>query len=330
VADISVERTRPDGRRILVVATGGTIQTTATGIVPFEAVRDRLSRYDDARSFELPAFDVRQALSAGADTFTPEDWLTIRAAVMNGLAGPYDGIVVTHGTFTTEETAYFLHLTLPTSKPVVVTCSQRKHGTTGNDGDRNLVDALRVASSATAAGRGVVVLVNEEIHSAREVTKVNQRPGGFDSGRYGLLGSVESDGPMFYRSPERRHTGASEFARLDAASLPEVDIVATYAGAGGRIIRAAVDTGTRGIVVNGFAYSGRPHPNQVPELIRAMDEGIPVVVVNRGNGGRVPIGVTDPFIAGDNLTAQKARILLALCLTRTNDPASIQALFATH
>jgi L-asparaginase len=331
MADQEPDVRDPGSSRVLVVTTGGTIQTTPDEIVPFDDVLTRIGGYLDAGRSRLPRIDVRQSLYAGAETFTPRDWLTIRRDIVDGLgAERYDGIVVTHGTFTAEESAYFLHLTLPLDLPIVMTCSQRKHGSTGNDGDRNLVDALRTAADPRTADRGVLLLMNEELHCAREATKVNGRPGGFDSGGAGLIGSVEVDRPTFYRRPERAHTHRSEFSVDLPDALPVVDIVSTYAGADGRLIRAAVETGTQGLVLNGFAHNGKPHPAQLPDLEWAVDAGVPVVLVNRGNGGRVPTGPTGRFIAGDDLSAQKARILLALALTRTTEQRDIQRIFDTY
>jgi L-asparaginase len=262
---------------------------------------------------------------AGAEEFTPQHWLAIARAVERQADNPrVSGVVVTHGTVTAEETAYFLALTVRTAKPIVLACAQRKFGAMSADGDRNLFDALRVASDERAHGMGVLLTMNEEIHSAREVTKTSQRPGGFSSSFPGPVGSVEADQVTFYRTTWRRHTKSSEFAI--PPELPRVDIVAAYAGADGVAVDAFVKAGARGIVVNGFSYSGKPHPHQLPALHRAVAGGVPVVLVNRGGRGRVPIGEGGAFVYGDNLTAQKARILLSLGLLRDN-PTDLQRIF---
>jgi L-asparaginase len=315
--------------RIEIVATGGTIANTVDGRVSIEQVLDDIRRWypagDPAQHARLAVTDV---LRAGAESFTPSEWLTISRAVSDRLADPaVDGVVVTHGTYTAEETAYFLHLTVRSDKPVVVVCSQRKHATVGNDGDWNLGDAVRIAASPDARGKGVMVVLNEEIHSAREVTKTNQRPGGFASGSLGILGSVESDRVSFYRQPTRRHTAASEFDLGDRAELPRVDIVPTYAGADGVAASAFVAAGARGLVLSGFAYRGRPHRQQLPALQEAVAAGVPVVLTSRGGNGRVPVECGDGFVRGDNLTATKARILLMLALTETTEPEELQRIF---
>ena len=187
---------------------------------------------------------------------------------------------------------------------------------------------MRLASHPDARGKGVLVLLNEEIHSAREVTKTNQRPSGFTSRLLGVLGSVEEDQVSFYRQPTRRHTLQSEFEMPpEGAELPRVDIVATYAGADGVAVEAFLAAGARGIVVNGFAYSGKPHRNQLDALRKAVARGVPVVLINRGGDGRIPVEITDGFVRGDNLTAQKARVLLALAVQRTTNQADLQRIF---
>ena len=136
-----------------------------------------------------------------------EQWLEIGRAVADAALDPgIDGVVVTHGTFTVEETAFFLHLTVRTDKPIVLVCAQRMRDARGTDGERNLLDAIRTAATPDARGKGVLVVLHEEIHSAREVVKTNQRPGGFKSVGRGLLGHVERDRVSFYHAPLRRHT----------------------------------------------------------------------------------------------------------------------------
>lgn len=172
------------------------------------------------------------------------------------------------------------------------------------------------------------MVLNEEIHSAREVTKTSRRPSGFHSDHSGILGTVEEDQVTFYREPTRRHTTRSEFGIPER--LPRVDIVATYAGADGAAVDGVLSAGAEGIVVNGFSYSGKPHRNQRPSLERAVGEGVPVVLVNRGGDGRMPVIADGPFVQGDNLTAQKARILLMLCIAHRIEPGDVQRVFSQY
>jgi L-asparaginase len=316
----------------MILATGGTIGNTVDGRLPIEdllADIERVHPYDHPRLYA--DLDVQEVLRIGAESFTPNEWQIVGRAVTEAVdSQDVDGVVVTHGTFTAEVTAYFLHLTVNTTKPIVVACSQRKHGTVGNDGDRNLIDAVRIASDPAAHGLGVVVVLNEEIHSARDVTKTSRRPSGFRSDHSGILGTVSEDGIFLYRRPSRRHTRDSEFL-LPPGELPRVDIVATYAGADGTAVDAFRRAGARGLVVNGFSYSGKPHEHQRPSLERAVEDGVAVVLVNRGGDGRMPTSVEpDGFVRGDNLTAQKARVLLSVGLTTTNDLSELQRIFTEY
>ncbi len=272
-------------------------------------------------------------LRAGGQTFSMFELVLISNAVNEALAeSDTTGCVITHGTFTAEETACFLHYTVNSDKPVVVAASQRRHSSMGNDGDWNLVDAVRVATHPDAKGRGAMLVMNEEIMSSREVTKTNQRPGGFASsgGSASALGSVESDQVTFYFRPERKHTLWSDVRANGPLPevMPRVDIVKTYAGADEVPIAALIDRALKerstpdaphkhGIVVEGFAYDGKPHQFQMPILQTAMyQHGIPVAVANRGDHGRVPKLVDNPFISCDNLMAVKARLLLILALEK--------------
>jgi L-asparaginase len=315
--------------RVVVIATGGTIGNTADGRISVESVLDDVrQRAMTLGPAKWPEVEVLEVMRVGSASIHTDDWQRIAAAV--GDAARRDdvaGVVVTHGSYTAEETAYYLHLVLDTSKPVVVACSQRVHGSIGNDGDRNLLDAIRIATDPNAGGLGVLVTLNEEIHSAREVIKSNQRPGGFSSGRYGLLGSVEADAVTFYRSPTRRHTHRSALGPVDP--LPRVDIVATYVGADGAAVDGLVAAGARGLVVNGFAFNGMPYPLQRPSLEHAASDGVAVVLVSRGGGGRVPATADRLFVGGDDLSAQKARILLALALAH-GEGSDLRRIFAEY
>jgi L-asparaginase/Glu-tRNA(Gln) amidotransferase subunit D len=284
-----------------------------------------VSWYPDPHDFASLAFT--DLLSVGSERFTPAEWIAIAGLVRDAVAEEgVDGVVITHGTFTAEETAYFLHLTANTRKPIVLVCSQRPHGTIGNDGDRNLVDAIRFAAESTASGLGVVLVINEEIHSARGVVKTNGRPDGFASPNGGMLGLVYSDRIAIYKEPHRRHTHLSEFSV--PSSIPRVDVVATYAGADGVTVDALVQNGATGLVVSGFSFNGMPHHLQADALHAAVAGGIPVVVVNRGGRGRIaPDRYNEGFIRGDDLTAQQARVLLGVALSHGVELGDLQRVF---
>jgi L-asparaginase len=314
---------------VAILACGGTIQNTDAGRIGVEAL---LATLPSPARAQLPQIELHDLVRVGSEDLEPADWLAIAGAVAHIASLPgIAGIVVTHGTYTAEETAYFLHLSVRTAKPIVFACSQRKHGAVGNDGDRNLVDAIRVAASPEAAGKGALLVMGEEIHGARDVRKTNQRPGGFSSGSLGILGSVEADQVTFYRQPTRRHTIDSEFAGGGVTELPRVDIVMAYPGADDALVLAALNSGARGLVIDGYAPQGQPNKGQRLALEKAISKEIPVILTSRGGEGRVPyderIAVTGWRIGGDNLSPQKARVLSMLALAQARSVTDMHRIF---
>ena len=313
-----------------VVATGGTIANTSDGRLPIERVIESVPGLA-----ELARLEVTHTSRVGSAELRPADWLEIGRAVAAATAAErVTAVVVTHGTFTNEETAYFLHLTVRTEKPIVVVSSQRKHDELGNDGDRNLLDAVRLAVSPEARGHGVMTLLNEDIHSARDVVKTSARPDGFRSRDAGVLGHVDGDRVVFYRRALRRHTAASEFDVTALGELPRVDIVYAYPGADELTIEPLLERGgARGVVVAGYAFSGMPALDQLPALTRAAKNGVAVVLANRAIEGRVPQPPSDSrsagrgFLHADNLSPHKARILMMLGLSHDLDHSNLQRLF---
>ena len=247
-----------------------------------------------------------------------------------------DGIVLTHGTATLEETAYFLGLTLKVHLPVVVTGAQRPASGLSTDAFLNLVNALRVAGSEAARGLGVLVMLNDELHAAREVAKTStQRLQTFRTPDFGALGQADEDGIHIYRRPVRRRAPDTEFDVRGAAAseLPRVDVSLSYAGADGADVDAYVAAGAKGIVVAGFA-PGLNTKGQVTALERAHEAGVALVQASRVGSGRVPPlagdqQLPDPIVA-DNLTPWKARILLMLALRETRNRDEIRRMFATY
>lgn len=265
----------------------------------------------------------------------PADWLALArltTQVVQDNPG-LDGIVITHGTASLEETAYFLTLTVKVEIPVVLVGAMRPSSALGADGPANLVNAVRVAGSPAARGMGVLVVLNDEISAARDVTKTsNYRVQTFRTPDFGLLGYADGDAVAFYRKPIRRCAPDTEFD-ADVETLPRVDIVPAYGGADAVLIEAAVGAGALGLVSAGFP-SGAPSPAQKAALMRAVAAGVVVVQSSRAGSGRV-IPETESlrrsgFIGSDTLTPQKARILLMLALTRTADPQQIRRMFATY
>jgi len=328
-------------RKIAVIGTGGTISSVAASSLDTLdypefgqklTASELLARVGEA---DLVAEPVPVPFRAvGSTAIGPPDWIALRdlvhatAAQDPGIAG----FVITHGTATLEETAFFLNLTLAIAHPVVLVGAQRPASALGTDAGANLVAALRVASAPEAVGLGVLVVLNDEIHAARDVVKTSTyRLQTFRSPDFGALGHVDGDGVHILRAPRRQHAPDTVFASAATFDLPRVDIVLSYAGVDGAMVEAAVAAGARGIVSAGLA-PGIATPLERLALECAVAAGIVVVQCSRAASGRVgrrrylrEAGI----VAGEDFSPQKARILLMLALTRTSDPAEIAAIFAS-
>ena len=328
--------------RIAVIGTGGTISSlgaSSLDVLDYPDFGRKLSseelidRFPETRLVADPVpITFRQV---GSTAIGPAEWLELRALIQRTAAEDpaIAGFVIPHGTATLEETAFFLNLTLGVTQPVVLVGAQRPASALGSDAGMNLVNALRVAGAEAARGLGVLVVLNDEIHPARDVVKTSTyRVQTFRSLDFGALGQIDGDGPHFYRAPTRAHMPDTPFARRDlAAPLPRVDIVYSYAGADAALIEAAVAAGARGIVSAGFA-PGMASPLQFAALVAAAKSGVVVVQSSRATGRVAPrrrlreAGI----VAAEDLSPQKARILLALMLTTTTDIAEIQRAFGRY
>lgn len=329
--------------KILVIGTGGTISFDGRhSLDTYEYVEmgvrhgiaEVLGRFPEtADAAEIVPVDFRTLSSSAV---SPADWLDL-ARLIHDLAGdasPPDGFVVTHGTATMEETAYFLNLVLKTSLPVVLVGAQRPKNALGSDAGPNLVNAIQVAASPQARGLGVLVLLNEEIQAAREVTKTStHRLETFQSPDLGMLGYADADGRIaIYRRPARRHAPDTEFDVGDLVTLPRVDIAMTYAGADGAAISAFVEAGADAIVMASVA-PGLVTPSQNEAVLAAREKGVIVIQSSRAGSGRVlrrASMIGQNIVAADNLNPQKARVLTMLALTVTKDPEKIQIMFETY
>lgn len=262
---------------------------------------------------------------------TAEDLKALSLRINGHLNAPdMGGVVFTHGTNTIEETAYFLNLTLKSDKPAVIVGAQRPFSTLSSDGPLNLLNAIRVAASPESRGKGVLVVLNDEINAARDVTKTNTyRVQTFQSREIGLLGYADPDRIVYYRAPTRKHTTQTEFDLTQMNSFPRVDILYAHAGNDGKLAKASVALGTKGIVMAGV---GSGHTQNARRVLKELSDRQEVRIVRsaRLGAGRVirDDNWQEPgFIAADNLTPQKARILLQLALTQTTDPDEIQRMF---
>jgi len=316
---------------IKVVATGGTIANTLDGRIPIQqTIADIRKNFPETRELlDSVRLEVIDLIRRGSSRFTSKEFLEIVRTVNRTIQEPdVKGVIVTQGTVTTEETAYFLHLLIKSNKPLVITNSQRRHGTVSNDGDKNFVDAVSVVLSEEAVGKGALVVHNQTINSGREVLKTSGRPGAYLSGMNGVLGIIEADRVSVYRAPTRRHTTDSEFDINRITALPKVEVISAYFDADPGLIEAAAELGVQGIVLNGLTAGGGPHVLQQPALEKLADRGMPIVRTSRGGmNNRITVNTRDKFIEGDNLIAHKARILLQLALTRTSDLKEIQRIF---
>lgn len=329
---------------VLIVATGGTIASRAGS-------PENLSGYSVADTGEdlvaaVPAISdvarvtVEQYSNVPSTALAPADWVRI-AQLINGALepqeeGPFgdvDGVVVTHGTDALEETAFFLNLTVRSEKPVVVVGAMRPASAISADGPLNLLNAIRVAAHPSSRDRGAMVVLNQEINAARDATKANTRMvQTFAARGLGVLGVVDGDRPVYYRGTERRHTHGSEFdvLVLEPENLPRVDISYTYAGSDGTDVDAFVANGARGIVV-ATAGAGATTRGQSAALRRAVEAGVIVARSSRTGSGRVGSGRSrGGSVSADDLNPQKARILLMLALTITENPGEIQRIFNTY
>jgi L-asparaginase len=243
-----------------------------------------------------------------------------------------DGIVVTHGTDNLEETAYFLDLVTKSDKPVVIVGAMRPSTALSADGPVNLYNAVLVAGSKQAVGKGVLVCLNDQINCARDVTKTNTYTADtFKAAELGVLGYIEGDRVAFYRLPARKHTLNSEFDLSGIDKLPDVEIAYGYANVSRAAIDAFAATGVDGIV---YAGVGDGNPSELTEqaLADARAKGILIVRSARVGNGIIARNneVNDDkrdFVVSDTLNPQKARILLTVALTRTKDTKELQRIF---
>jgi len=270
--------------RVLLVATGGTISNRMGGRL---TAAELVALIPDVQRYARPEFE--QFSNVSSSEITLDQWLALSRRLNELFKTQPDlgGIVVTSGTDTLEELAYFLHLTVRDERPVVVVGSMRNPSTLGYEGAANLLEGFRVAAAPDARGKGVMVVLNDEINSAREVTKTDAlRLQTFQSRTVGVLGVVDSDRVVFYRSTVKRHTAKSEFDVSMITALPRVDVVMVYQGAPGDLIKAAADFGAKGIVV-ASAGAGATSGSQGEGLSYASEKGVVIAVTTRTGSGRI-------------------------------------------
>ncbi len=320
--------------RVVVLATGGTIASKfdpAIGALAPAVSGDALVSAVPGLD-KIARVDVEQIANIGSYDMTPDIWRRLSKRANELLATEsIAGVVVTHGTDTLEETAYFLDLTVTSQKPVVLVGAQRAASYFDSDGPRNLLNAVRVAVSPEAVSKGTLVVMNGQINAAREVTKTNTiEVETFKSLEFGALGVADFGAVRFYRAPLRRQT----IPLSDNQAVGRVEIVSQYAGADGRVISLLLQQGNlNGLVIEGFGL-GHVTSGTLQAIKEVRGHGIPVVLSTRVYTGRVvPLYARDVelqqlgCLRADNLSAQKARVLLMLALTRTTNNEELQKYF---
>jgi len=322
---------------VVVLATGGTIAGAAESDVQAGyksgqvGVDQLLAAVPQAK--KLANLRGEQVSNIGSQDMNDEVWLKL-ARRINALAAmpDVDGVVVTHGTDTIEETAYFLNLVVKTRKPVVLTAAMRPSTALSADGPLNFYNAVAIAANREAAGRGVLVVINDWIHGASSLTKTSTTAvQTFLSPLSGLIGTVAYGNAEFYRGPVGRNTLDSEFSLDGVTALPRVDIVMAYENMDGALIDAAAASGAKGIVIAGVG-NGNMTQAALTSLAAQAKKGIVCVRSSRVTTGRVgrSVEVDDDkygFVASLGLNPQKSRVLLRLALTRTKDLKEIQRYF---
>src|SRR5450830_1053378 len=267
------------------IATGGTIamkiDPVTKGVVPAISGDDLMKTVPDAARFAT--IEVNNFSNMSANYVEPQWWSRLTKAVDDALARPeVAGVVVSQGTDTMEETAYWLDLTVKSDKPVVLIGAQRNASESDFDGPRNLLNAVRICVDPQSKGKGAMLAMNNQINAARDVTKTHTSSvETFKSGDFGVLGIVDYDRVVFSRTPLRR-----QYVPIKTDVMPYVEIVAMYGGADGYLIKAALDHGAKGLVVEGLGW-GNVNKPMYAAIEDAIAKGVPIVITSRVTNGRV-------------------------------------------
>ncbi|EDJ6353431.1 L-asparaginase [Campylobacter jejuni] len=325
--------------RIAILGTGGTIagfidSTIATtgytaGAIDIDVLIKAVPQIRD-----LADISWEQIANIDSSNMCDEIWLRLAKKIAKLFAEGIDGVVITHGTDTMEETAYFLNLTIKSDKPVVLVGAMRPSTAISADGPKNLYNAVALVANKEAKNKGVMVAINDKILSARGVVKTHSlNVDAFSSPDFGDLGYIVDGKVFFYNNVTKAHTKNAPFDVSKLTSLPKVDILYSYSNDGsGVAAKALFEHGTKGIVVAGSG-AGSMHKNQKDVLKELLKKGLKVVVSSRVVAGCVAVSDSDEklgFISAEDLNPQKARVLLMLALTKTSDPKKIQEYFLKY
>ena len=324
---------------VIILGTGGTIAGKAqsnTEMTGYKAGELGIQTLIDAvpEMLEIANVSGEQFCNIGSFDMTWDIILSLSKKINTLLSNDnVDGVVITHGTDTLEETAYFLNLTIKSKKPVVIIGAMRPATAISADGPVNLLNAVKLAASKEAIGQGVLIAMNDQINSARDATKTNTtHVETFKSFELGYLGYFQNGEPKFYRQSTRKHTYQSEFDIMHVSTLPKVDIIYEYINCNSDLAKAAVNLGANGLVIAALGH-GNIHKDMIPGLELISQKGIPVVRSSRVGNGIVSKNYLDDkcgFIAADSLNPQKARILLMLALLKTTEKDEIRRIFSEY
>lgn len=314
---------------VLIITTGGTIASkTDAPLIEGHELTQAVPQLTEYANVEVEEF-----VRVGSSKMTPEIWLALTKRIRTVLSENPDlkSIIITHGTDTMEETAFFLNLTHISDVPVILVGSMRSSNEISPDGPANLINAVRVGISLEAIGKGVMVVMNENISAGRDLIKSNnRRVDAFASTELGFIGFVDPEKVTFYRSPSRPHTFQSEFNVYELDSLPDVDIIQDYAGLDPSILSFFLDRPNQGLVISSFA--GGRVSNGINEIFNLKTAHKPIVISSSIKGGRI-MGSNpknSPIIIANDLPPNKARILLMLALTKTKNAVKIQEYFSKY
>ncbi|MBT0754256.1 type II asparaginase [Campylobacter upsaliensis] len=323
--------------KVAILATGGTIagsidSAVATtgytaGVVGVDVLIKAVPEIQN-----LAKIEGQQIANIDSSNMRDEIWLKLAQEINKLFASGVDGVVITHGTDTMEETAYFLNLTIKSDKPVVLVGAMRPSTAISADGPKNLYNAVALAADKNA--KGVMVAMNDKIQSARAVVKTHTlNVDAFSSPDFGDMGYIVDGKVYFYNNVAKAHTKKAPFNVKNLKELPKVDILYSYSNDGsGVAAKALFENGTKGIVVAGSG-AGSIHEAQKEILKELLTKGLKVAVSSRVVAGRVAVSEADNklgFISAEDLNPQKARVLLMLALTKTNDPKKIQEYFLKY
>ncbi|EJB76836.1 type II asparaginase [Helicobacter pylori] len=324
---------------IVLLATGGTIAGSGTSASSGSYKSGELGIKELLKAIPNHLIEIARILgeqvsNIGSQDMNEEIWFKLAKRVQKLLNDSrIKGVVITHGTDTLEESAYFLNLVLRSTKPVVLVGAMRNASSLSADGALNLYNALSVAVNEKSANKGVLVVMDDTIFSAREVVKTHTtHTSTFKALNSGAIGSVYYGKARYYMQPLRKHTTESEFSILELKTpLPKVDIIYTHVGMTPDLFQASLKSHAKGVVIAGVG-NGNVSAGFLKAMQEASEMGVLIVRSSRVGSGEVTSGEIDDraFITSDNLNPQKARVLLQLALTKTNDKAKIQEMFEEY